>query len=558
MLSKIGRWTAGRLQGSQGVQKYDAFMGRNPWARAGLDLAGGVALSAATGGIGGALAAKGGAAAKLGKGLATAGKWAGRAGMLPGGMGGSGGAGGAGASQLDQLNAQGMSELSALRGGYQNFQYNDPMTGIDYNVPGGDLIDRATGTGWMQDNGFDSTIENDALGDYRNAQFDDTIANDAAAGMGERFGTMYNPGIDGLDAMGDMQSAYSGMMAAGGQNAAAGVANADLSRLDGFNADASFERYATGANNRFMSSLQSGLNSLRDNAAGGNRLNTGFFDLDSGKLGRDLRQDFSNDISAAALQTNQQNLAARTSAAGFRTDMANTNASLATQASIANQRNRLDALTAANNAATRRAELQRDDRNFKADRFDRQTDDQMSLAELQRKDRGFRAERFDAAGERQLNVADRQRDDRKFTYGVGQDRLDRADNRTVKDRSTYLDAATAKRQNWQAGTDARMKGSDMMDERFRDRRNSYLDMLSGMTDRAQGVQNARDQRRANSQQSWLNLAGTAAGIGANMWMNRRGGSGGTGVGGAAAGSMMGDSMQDWVRKQKPVLTVGGR
>lgn len=573
MLSKIGRWTAGRLQGSQGVQKYDGFMARNPWAKAGLDIAGGIALGAATGGIGSALVAKGGTAAKFGKGIATAGKWAGRMGVMPGGSGYNPGAGGAGArggiSQLDQLNRTGMMELNDMRDAYKNMPNtsiaNDPLDGMSFDAPGNDLIGRATDARWMEDAEFNSAIQNDALTDYRNARFDDRIANDAAANMGDRFSTMYNPGIDGTDAMGDMQSAYSGMMAAGGQNAAAGVANADLSRLDDFNADASFERYATGANNRFMSSLQSGLNSLRDNAAGGNRLNTGFFDLDSGKLGRDLRQDFSNDISAAALQTNQQNLAARTSAAGFRTDMANNNASLATQASIANQRNRLDSLVAANNAATRRAELQREDRNFKANRFDRQTNDQMSLAELQRSDRTFRAGRFDEDNRRLLNVADRQRDDRKFTYGVGQDRLTRADERTRNDRSTFLDAAATRQRGWQASNDARFRAADMRrgdrafnEGMYQDRRNSYLDMLSGMTDRAQGVQNARDQRRANSQQSWLNLAGTAAGIGANMWMNRRGGSGGTGVGGSAAGSMMGDSMQDWVRNQKPVLTVGGR
>jgi len=305
------------------------------------------------------------------------------------------------------------------------------------------------------------------------------------------------------------------------------AAQADLSPLEGFDADASFERYATGANNRFMSSLQSGLDSLRNNAAGGNRLNTGFFDLDSGKLGRDLRQDFSNDMSQAALQTNQQNLSAKTSLAGYRTQLGTATAGNMTQASVANANNRLAALEAASRTADRRAVLQRDDRNFKADRFDTQTKNLFDLGKVQRDDRQFRADRFDENGKRLLNVADRQRDDRKFSYGVGQDRLDRADKRTTNDRSTFLDAATTKQRGWQMGMDARMRGSEMMDERFRDRRNSYLDMLSGMTDRAQGVQNAREQRNANRTNSWMQLGGQVAGMAGNYFMNRRGSGGGT-------------------------------
>ncbi len=57
MLKKIGRWVAGRTQGSKGVQKYDDFMRRNPWAGIGLDVAGavgtGMAGSALLGKVGG-------------------------------------------------------------------------------------------------------------------------------------------------------------------------------------------------------------------------------------------------------------------------------------------------------------------------------------------------------------------------------------------------------------------------------------------------------------------------------------------------------------------------
>ena len=556
MFGKMGRWAAGRLQGSQGVQKYDSFMQRNPWANTALNVAGGVALGAATGGIG--MLAGG----KLGAGIAAAGKWGGRAGLMPGGNynpGGQGGAATGGLSQIDQLGRTGMMELNDLRDGYKNFSYNDPMDGADYDAPGGDLIDRATGADWMQDDGFDPTIKGDALDEYRSGTFNDTIDGDAMDGMGERFANPFTPGIDGPDAMDEMGGAYTGMMGLSrtGGGAEGFAAGADLTALDNFNADAAFEKYATGANNRFMSSLQSGLNSLRDSAAGGNRLNTGFFDLDSGKLGRDLRQDFSNDIAQAAIQTNQQNLTARQAAAGFRTQLGTATAGNRTQASIANANNRLGALEAASRTADRRAVLQRDDRNFKADRFDVQTKNLFDLGDVQRGDRKFRAERFDENGKRLLNVADRQRDDRKFVYGAGQDRLTRADDRTKNNRSTFLDAAQIKQRGWQVGMDARLRGSEMMDERFRDRRNSYLDMLSGMTDRAQGQDNAREQRRTNSRNSWMQLGGQVAGVAANAWLNRRGGAGGTG-GTGSAGSMMSNDMQEWVRQQKPVLTVGGR
>lgn len=522
MFSKIGRWAAGRMQGGKGVQKYDGFMQRNPWASTALDVGGGLALGAMTGGVGGMVGGK------LGMGIAKAGSMASKMGIRPGGAyTPGGGAGGAGGSQLDQLNASGMSELNDLRGAYKGNTYTDPMDGMEYDAPGGDLIDKAANSQWDKDPGFDATITDDALGDYRNAKFDGAIANDQAAGFGDRFKEMYNPALNGPDATGDMQSAYSAMMglANSGGGASAGSANVDTSSLDSFDADASFQRYAGGANNRFMSSLQTGLDGLRDGAAGGNRLNTGFFDLDSGKLGRDLRQDFSNDIASKALETSNQNLAARNYSVGARKDVSIANAGNSTQASIANARNRLDALTQANSSAESRAKFQRDDRNFAADRYDMQTKNQFANADLQRGDRDFRAGRFDKDTGRTLDVANLQRDDRKFSYGVQQDGLNRSDKRVAGDRSNFLDAASAKQKAWQASGDMRMRGSELLDERFRDRRNSYLDMLSATTDRAQGVQNARDTRSSQSKAGWMNLAGQAIGVGASLYAGRR--SGGT-------------------------------
>lgn len=44
ILRKIGRWTAGRLQGTKGTRKYDDWMKRNPWASTALG-AGDLALA---------------------------------------------------------------------------------------------------------------------------------------------------------------------------------------------------------------------------------------------------------------------------------------------------------------------------------------------------------------------------------------------------------------------------------------------------------------------------------------------------------------------------------
>jgi hypothetical protein len=523
MLGKIGRWTAGRVQGSKGVQKYDNWMGNNPWA--------GQALRIGDAAIGNAIAGPFGA-------LATSmigGKY------NPGGNGNRTG----GSSQLDRLNKTGMSELDELRKRWQNPQGDPAVDGIDFNDPGAALADRAANATWANDPGFDPTIQDDALADFRNTRFNSTIANDPASGFDERFSSMYDPGIDGPDALDDMRGAYDGMMSLGRDGggaqagmASAGTASVDLSALDNFDATAAFERYSTGANNRFMSSLQSGLDGLRNSAAGGNRLNTGFFDLDSGKLGRDLRQDAANDISAAALNTNAQNLQARTSAAGFRTNMASTNASNQTQASIANARGqtdvnlanadrRLTALQSADRSAQARAGIQRDDRGFKADRFDVQTGNLQDLAKLRRGDRDFEADRFDAQGKRDLAVAGVQRDDRGFAYKAQQDGINRSDDRVRNDRTTYLDAAAAKTKGWMASNDTRMSVGDFNQRRKEFDQNSYLDWLAGMSDRAQGADNARNQSKAQSQTGWAQVAGQVAGYGLD-YLSRRGSRGGSG------------------------------
>jgi hypothetical protein len=75
MLQKIGRWGAARLQGTQGKEKYDDWMQRNPWASTALKV-GDVALAAyaapkAIGGLKGLLSGKGAAVAGKGATAAT-------------------------------------------------------------------------------------------------------------------------------------------------------------------------------------------------------------------------------------------------------------------------------------------------------------------------------------------------------------------------------------------------------------------------------------------------------------------------------------------------------
>lgn len=78
MLKKIGRWAAGRIQGSKGVRKYDDFMQRNPWVGVGLDVAGavgtGMAGKALLGKVGGlkGLFSGGGAASSAATGAGSA------------------------------------------------------------------------------------------------------------------------------------------------------------------------------------------------------------------------------------------------------------------------------------------------------------------------------------------------------------------------------------------------------------------------------------------------------------------------------------------------------
>lgn len=69
-----------------------------------------------------------------------------------------------------------------------------------------------------------------------------------------------------------------------------------------FDPRAAFKEYATGANEDFRRTLGTELRGLRDSAAPG-RMDTGFYDVDRGEIGKDLASRFSADLNRRALDT---------------------------------------------------------------------------------------------------------------------------------------------------------------------------------------------------------------------------------------------------------------
>jgi hypothetical protein len=64
---------------------------------------------------------------------------------------------------------------------------------------------------------------------------------------------------------------------------------------------AAFSQYATGAQNNFLTALQTQMGQLTDNAAAHNRLKTGFLTQDQGNLGKAVASSFDNDMLTHAL-----------------------------------------------------------------------------------------------------------------------------------------------------------------------------------------------------------------------------------------------------------------
>lgn len=112
-------------------------------------------------------------------------------------------------------------------------------------------------------------------------------------------------GIDEFDTEGwtgeDAFKKYMGMLKS------SGAGWTDIS-VDPFNADAAFNKYLEGAQMKEREVMKTEMDRLSQNAAGRGRLNTGFFDLDRGELGRQISTDYRSDAMMKALDTNRQQL----------------------------------------------------------------------------------------------------------------------------------------------------------------------------------------------------------------------------------------------------------
>ncbi|MFN7341573.1 MAG: hypothetical protein ACK5VI_10900 [Opitutia bacterium] len=572
MFSKIGRWAAGRVQGSQGVQKYDNWMQRNPWASTALDVGGGLALAAATGGVGGAMAAKGGTIGKVGSALVKGSKVASRMGVMPGGgytPGGGGSSGSAGGGEMGDLARRRQAALDRLE--QQSNQgppalANDPAAGIQYTPPTAgprntDLFDRATAMSRPS-----GAIQNDAMTEMRGrGQFSyrdrpmaqmngdplQEIRNfrGRAGDIAERFAMGGYAGVNG----GSLPTV--GAERISSRDVKAMEERARVDELMAFDPTASFERYMTGANSRMMDTLKQSNERLTNSAAGGGRLNTGFFDLDAGELGRQVRQDFSNDLSARALDTNQQKLNAITSGSQIRASDLNSLRDQYLQGEMSNQRSSLDAAKANQSAsleaalANQKASLAdmdfrasalrelsgADDLRLKAmnDARGYMMDDRDFTNKNYENDRNFGRDTFNDYNDRLQTIGNTQRDDRDF-----------ANKNFDTDRNWLLDADKMRQGNyendrdfgmkrWQSEADMRFKGGDLArqdrdwETGYRnDSTERYLDFLSGTSDRAQGAENARlaasAQRTASRNQMFGQLGGQAMAFGLDYLRNRRG------------------------------------
>lgn len=578
MFSKGGRWLAGRIQGSKGVKKYDSFMERNPLARTALDIGGGLALG---GGLG--LLAKGvGSAGMIGKGVGALSRSGTAKGMLAGALAGraSGGGGGGPAGGGSDLDGQHRTAMDRLRKDFENPRAtplgNDPSQGVQYDAPeskqfssthrqnaanmrrqtgpiANDAMEEARGKGQFQSaDRVPMNRANDPWEEIRNfrGESDD---------MAKQFAENGVPGGGGGGSGGGRGSSNFTPQEITASSMNAMKERADVSELMSFDPSKSFEQYMTGAQSRMADTLDKGNRNLTNSAAGGNRLNTGFFDLDAGELGRQVRQDFSNDLADKALETNQQKLSAITSGSNIRAgdldslrgqdldaQRGNQNASM--DAQINNARNResafesnsrwenagadrdanfrMDALGFMDRADNRRLQSRNDARNLMDGDEDRYND---SFNE----DREFDRESFNDHTGLLERVGGRQREDRDRDDNLFESDRDWETDMGDRDREDYESDRDFDMDRWGQQNDNRFRGGDVArgDREYEDdfrtgQQDRYLDFLSGGMDRETGRENARNQanatRGAGRNQMIGDIVGAGIGFAADRYSNRGG------------------------------------
>lgn len=545
MFAKMGRWVAGRVQGSKGVQKYDNFMASNPLLKGALDIGSSAVMNMVPGG-----------------GIAS------MAGLTPGGRYAPTRAGattqGGGYDEMADLTRRRRAAMDALEEDFNNPRIEglnpgeDPAAGIQYNRPtvgprDTSLFDRATNMTRP-----DGTIANDAFDELR--------------GRGEFTYRDRPPEMMTDDPMAEIRNFRSGQgdlaaqWATGGYTGGGGTAfsaaaapeisrdgideRASVDELMAFDAASAFERYSEGAQMKMRSALDSANKRLTNSAAGRGRLNTGFFDLDSGELGRQISGDYRADLLSKALETTQLNLSAKEKATGIRaTDLAAVRA-LKAEVAMKQAELGLDASTVNANLSAQNSRAAADrDANFRisaaglmGNAEDRrlaslETARGMMERDRTRVDKNYESDRdfartTDQDYRAQLDTIGRiQRDDRA-----------RNDKNYESDRGFLLDADKLRQGNydsdrdyglaaWETENRTRLAGGELArsDRDFRqgardNARDRYLDWLAGNSDRAQGAENARRAEaagRANSNNDlWGRLLGTAGSL-AGDYLTRR-------------------------------------
>lgn len=112
--------------------------------------------------------------------------------------------------------------------------------------------------------------------------------------------------------------AYAGQTSGPAGYNAGNLAKFSADDVKNFDPSAFGNTFAQGAYGQFKNNLSDQLTDLTNKGAAAGRLNTGYFDIDQGKVVNRLGSDFSNAIAQEAGVFSGQKLSALTSAAGFR------------------------------------------------------------------------------------------------------------------------------------------------------------------------------------------------------------------------------------------------
>lgn len=246
-----------------------------------------------------------------------------------------------------------------------------------------------------------------------------------------------------------------------------------------------FDRYTTGARGAFTSALQQEIDRLGQTAAGGNRLNSGFFDEDTGMLSRQLYGDYQNQANMAALDI----LGLQASDTNSRRTAATSRGSLALDA--ANLASR--AGQSAADAAIERANIAQRNRSAQRDAYE--TDRTFSRGNYET-DRTFNEDQWrdrrDTARNWWENDRDTGRDNFESDRTFGRNNYE-SDRDFTEDR--YRNTRNYRTGLLGDAIDRATERSQSAADRYRNDRNDYFDFFTGQQDRTIAKNEAARERR---------------------------------------------------------------